>query len=229
MWNREHLSTSCQWVEGWQDSSSSLERKCHFKIHSSSKMEKQMDLREIQEVKLQDLVTPWIWQKEGNGLLVCTSRAEWIVIVFPVLGTYREGLQLEEEECESDFANVESELLWRYSSDVSWADGHQDWSLRDRRDYKSGRYRYTNSVRNCQCGFKVLRNLNIYQTDRGHWASLVPAWGPRALGLKAVRMLNREAREGGKLQSEVSGITGNSTGRDLHYNSTTLEPQQNYA
>ena len=25
----------------------------------------------------------------------------------------------EEEECESDFANVESELLWRYSSDVS--------------------------------------------------------------------------------------------------------------
>jgi hypothetical protein len=37
------------------------------------------------------------------------------VTVFPVLGTCREGLQLEEEECESDFANVESELLWRYS------------------------------------------------------------------------------------------------------------------
>lgn len=51
----------------------------------------------------------------------------------------------------------------------------------------------------------------------------------RAVGLKAAKMLNREAREGGKLQSEVSGITGNSTGRDLHYNSTTLEPQQNYA
>lgn len=33
------------------------------------------------------------------------------------LGNCREGLQLEEEECESDFANVESELLLRYSSD----------------------------------------------------------------------------------------------------------------
>ena len=42
-------------------------------------------------------------------------------------------------------------------------------------------------------------------------------------------MLNGEAREGGKLQSEVSDITGNSTGQDLHYNSTTLEPQENYA
>lgn len=163
-------------------------------LKSSSKLEKQMDLREIQEVKLQDLVTPWIWQKEGNGLLVCASRAEWIVTVFPVLGTCREGLQLEEEECESDFANVESELLWRYSSDVSWADGHQDWSLRDRRDYKSGRYRYTNSVRNCECRFKVLRNLHIYQTDRGHWASLIPAWGTQSSRAKSSKDVKQRSQ-----------------------------------
>ena len=70
-------------------------------------------------------MTPWIWQKKGNGLLVCASRAAWIVIAFSVLVNCREGLQWEEEECESDFANVESELLLRYSSDdVRWADGH---------------------------------------------------------------------------------------------------------
>lgn len=174
-------------------------------------------------------MTPWIWQKEGNGLLVCASRAEWIAIAFPVLGNCREGLQLGEEECESDFANVESELLWRYSRDVRWAGGHLDWSLRDKRDYKSGRYRYTNSVRNCECGLKVLRNLIFTRQTE----ATEPVWfqpeESTAVGLKAVKMLNREAREGGKLQSGVSGITGNSTGWDLHYNSTTLEPQQNYA
>lgn len=160
----------------------------------------------------------WALGLRFQGRMNCDS--------IPGVRKSREGLQLGEEECESDFANVESELLWRYSRDVRWADGHLDWSLRDKRDYKSGRCRYTNSVRNCECGLKVLRNLIFTKQTE----ATEPVWfqpkESRAVGLKAAKMLNIEAREGGKLQSGVSGITGNSTGRDLHYNSTTLEPNR---
>lgn len=77
-----------------------------------------MDLREIQEVKLQGL----------SDTLDMTERRKWALGLrfqgrmncdsIPGVRKSREGLQLGEEECESDFANVESELLWRYSRDV---------------------------------------------------------------------------------------------------------------
>lgn len=58
---------------------------------------------------------------------------------------------------------------------------------RGRQEYKSGDHEYINSNRNRECGYKVMRNLVIYQTAIGHWVHLVPDQGTRdSVGLKAV-------------------------------------------
>lgn len=180
----ENISKLAVETVGWRmtrDARSALERKCHFKIHSSSKLEKQMDLREIQEVKLQGL-SDTLDMTERRKWALGLPRAEWIAIAFPVLEISRRAAVGERKN-----VNLILQMLsLNCFGDTHVMSGEQMdiWlEFKRQRDYKSGKYRYTNSVRNCECGLKSWES-DIYQTDRGHLSQFkFQPEGTRAVGL----------------------------------------------